>query len=725
MNIKHLYIEDFQCYDKSSIDFTQFSSALIVGKIEGSDLHSNGVGKTTIFKAIEYALFNVADTNLEKLIRDDRPSCKVIFCFELDNEEYRICRSRTRKGTSDISLFKRINSDGKAIDIYSSKTSDQFWKDISGRRASDTEKDIGKLFKINSKSFRNIVHFAQNDFSGLTTATPEKRKTILRETLSLIVYSKLEKLAKDKASAIQKQIEKINFAIDTIICQDEQELISDIEKKSKEASVIENKVLEKENVINKINSDIQTINASIQEITNENKSLLLQKDKITKEISKISNSVLDLSKKKNIIIQESKTLATELKAIKENIVEIEKLNFSDIDNLNSLNDNLQVSLKEKQINFQTFSLKIKELQLPLPEGSECKHCRQQLTKQHIDNCKKQIDEEIKDLKFQMLSLEKDIASDSKLSKTYIESIKSLQSKKIELSTLKNSFEFKEKEIKNKKEIFNEYSVLIAELNSKLELEKCDLIEVENKIKESSFNKIFKLNEEVVYLNKNSSNEKEQKNALISELSAKNNLIAVLNDRLSQSKENKNKKDKLCLERKNLQEEYDVFPSVIDSFSSSGIPNLIIQNLLDELQEEANTLLASLKPGLQLQFITEKEKKDTTSDTLDIVYSVNGKTREFGQLSGAMQLCFNFSLKLGMSLLLQKMFDTQVNFLLLDEIDQPLDKAAVDAFADIVKLFQKDFKILVITHNDRLKDKFKHSILVEQDMNMVSRASVMS
>jgi DNA repair exonuclease SbcCD ATPase subunit len=49
---KQLYIENFSCHEKSVIDFTQFSSALIVGKIENSDLYSNGVGKTTIFKAI-------------------------------------------------------------------------------------------------------------------------------------------------------------------------------------------------------------------------------------------------------------------------------------------------------------------------------------------------------------------------------------------------------------------------------------------------------------------------------------------------------------------------------------------------------------------------------------------------------------------------------------------------------------------------------------------------
>ena len=114
-----------------------------------------------------------------------------------------------------------------------------------------------------------------------------------------------------------------------------------------------------------------------------------------------------------------------------------------------------------------------------------------------------------------------------------------------------------------------------------------------------------------------------------------------------------------------------------------------------------------------------------TNLIDINYLINGKERQYDQLSGAQKVAVTFSLKLGLSFILQKIVGTDIKFLLLDEIDQSLDKAGVDAFADIVKFFQKDFTILVITHNDRLKDKFQHAILVEQDINMVSRAKVVS
>src|SRR5512135_3372617 len=117
MKPSRLYIENFMCYDNAYVDFTEFSAALIVGKKEHNDDVSNGVGKTTMFKAIEYALFNHADIKLEDIIRDDEDSCSVTVDFEVGDQEYRVTRTRTRKGTSDLTLFKRTASDGTEMEV--------------------------------------------------------------------------------------------------------------------------------------------------------------------------------------------------------------------------------------------------------------------------------------------------------------------------------------------------------------------------------------------------------------------------------------------------------------------------------------------------------------------------------------------------------------------------------------------------------------------------------
>jgi DNA repair exonuclease SbcCD ATPase subunit len=161
--------------------------------------------------------------------------------------------------------------------------------------------------------------------------------------------------------------------------------------------------------------------------------------------------------------------------------------------------------------------------------------------------------------------------------------------------------------------------------------------------------------------------------------------------------------------------------VTQAFSSSGIPTLIIHTILDDLQLEANALLTELRPGIELQFHISKNDKDT----LDLTYRIDGKERDWEQLGGGQKVFISLSLKLGLSIVIQRRMGVDIKFLELDEVDQPLDKAGVDAYADVIKKWQDKFKIFVITHNDSLKDKFTHAILVESDGANGSEAKVVT
>ena len=56
---------------------------------------------------------------------------------------------------------------------------------------------------------------------------------------------------------------------------------------------------------------------------------------------------------------------------------------------------------------------------------------------------------------------------------------------------------------------------------------------------------------------------------------------------------------------------------------------------------------------------------------------------------------------------------QIKFLLLDEISSSLDKKGLEMFINVVKILGNDMKILVITHDERLKDKFSDVIMVNK------------
>jgi len=744
MKPARLYIDNFMCHDKSFIDFTQFSAAIIMGNKEQNDLYANGVGKTTIFKAIEYVLFNQSDVNLERIIRDDTDSCCVVLDFTIDEQEYRLFRKRTRKGSSDLGLLIRNNVAGEDTEIYhqaagnictpllDKETVKKYWKDLSGSRSGDTEKDVAKLLKFNPKSFRNTKHFVQNDFSGLSTATPEKRKAILKEGFNLLVYSKLEKLAKDKSTFLSKEIDRNNTLLTTLGDPE-----SDLVKIKDQLIQVESTLKDKKSLLVQFTIDSEQFNLKINDLTNLHKNLeskytnlLLQQTTLNNEKTKLETSVKEYQSKKNNAAKAAKDLVTEIDRLKETQTKLIEIDYNQVDILNNSSATFKEEIAHLNVVIKNSIEKYEDFKIPLPQGNVCKSCRKPMTDQerqehqlHINqemvNCQKLIQE----------SKSKIVECNSQISKNQ-QAINSLNLSKQQLETINIQISSKNKEIADKRGLYQEYDGLLKKFSAELSNKTNELQLVVEGLSKSSMvedkNIQAQIDEEKAKLDSLVT----QSNAINKEVTHYSNNKAVLEHTLEQKNKDLASCNEIKLKLKDLNEKFSIYPLVIQGFSSTGIPNLIIQNILDDLQIETNNLLSQLKPGgkeIQLSFFVEKkvEKTGDQADTLDINYHVNGKNRYYEQLSGAQQIAVMFSLKIGLAFLLQKMMGADIKLLLLDEIDQSLDKASVDEYANIIKFFQKDFIVLLITHNDRLKDKFSHSILVEQDINMVSTARVVS
>lgn len=733
MNPLRLYIDGFMCYAWAFIDFTQFSSALVVGKIESNDADSNGAGKTTIFKAIEYALFNQSDFNLERIVRDDCASCKIVFDFVIGTQEYRLARTRTRKGATDLSLYERTGTDGSTEEVlhtdkYQALFDEKYWKDISGRRTSDTEKDLAKLLKINLKSFRIFVHFIQNDFVGLATATPEKRKGILKDALNLAVYAKLEKIAKDKCSLLSKEAEKMRLLIDGM--GDPDLALTDLAFQLSSAEVSIQSGTEN---IAELECSLAELTDSLNKLINEHSNLesrfsnLIAKEKtLTAEKVRLEISVKEYTSKKANIVKAARDLVAELKQLEETRKQLIDIDFNQMDILSELIISNKERAAQLSLTIQTDTIRCEKLKKPIPKDGECEECRQPITAEHRKICQAKLDQERTERQQNIQICKKEIGALTTQNGLHQQTINSLTLSKQHLEGVNVKIASKKKEHTDRRDTHDEYKALLDKFTAELEAKNVEIEKV-NEDLQSSYTEV------ATALNQKIQDAKQTVATATTKLSISNKELtqlisskAVIQHSLNQKTEDKRKKLDYNKLLKELEDKLSVYPSVLQAFSSTGIPNLIIHNILDDLQLEVNSLLNQFKPGLQLTFTIEKTKGDgTEADTLDIDYKLNGKDRYYEQLSGAMRLIVNFSLKLGLSFLLQKMLGVDIKFLLLDELDQSLDKSRADAFADIVKFLQKDFNILVITHNDRLKDKFSHAVLVEQDINMVSHAQLVS
>lgn len=564
--------------------------------------------------------------------------------------------------------------------------------------------------------------------TGLSTATSEKRKGILKDALNLLVYPKLEKIAKEKASLLLKDIEKNKILIENL-----GDPVKDLDKLVSQLSNIDNQLIIKQEELTKINFEVKKQNDAILQLTQNHSlleskfaSFLIQETSAISDKNKLEISVKEYTSKCNNVIKSAKEIIAEVNILKSNQDKLKSINF---DQTALLIEQLEKN-KEKIAQFnqiiKTSILKYEELKVPLPSGSICEKCRKPMSDSERDICQKHIDQDIVLLQKEIQESKKMVITLNAEINNYQQTINGLNSSKQNLENINNLLINKNKEYQDRNDTHSEYRKLLDKFKKNLEEKNKELELLQIELKKSSLEEANNLNKLILLEKQKVIDLNAKINLLNKEIAHFSSNKAVIQHNIDQKSKDKDKQEKLVIAVKETEIKYSKFPSVVQGFSSIGIPNFIIQDVLDDLQLESNNLLTLLKPGLQLSFFVEKTDGDGDQvDTLDIKYYLNGKERYYEQLSGAMRLAVAFSLKLGLSFVLQNRLGTEIKFLLLDEIDQSLDKASVDAFADIVKFFQKDFTILVITHNDRLKDKFSHAILVEQNTNMISKAKVVS
>lgn len=155
-----------------------------------------------------------------------------------------------------------------------------------------------------------------------------------------------------------------------------------------------------------------------------------------------------------------------------------------------------------------------------------------------------------------------------------------------------------------------------------------------------------------------------------------------------------------------------------AFGKDGIPALLIEQAVPEIEEQANNLLQQLSNGtMSLQMNTQgtyKSKKDEVKETLEILITDPYGTREYEMFSGGEAFRINFSIRLALSRLLAQRAGSRLQTLVIDEGFGSQDDEGRARLAEAITAVQNDFeKILVITHLSELKEAFPSRIEVEK------------
>lgn len=200
----------------------------------------------------------------------------------------------------------------------------------------------------------------------------------------------------------------------------------------------------------------------------------------------------------------------------------------------------------------------------------------------------------------------------------------------------------------------------------------------------------------------------ERQALEKRTSLKQRLLSIENQRLQYGRYQQRQQD--------LQEQRTLYEQLRNAFSRNGIPAMVIEAAIPELEEATNHLLRRMTGGrLVVRFETQREKKTGgVAETFDIWISDELGTRDYSLYSGGEAFRINFAIRVAISQLLARRAGATLRTLFVDEGFGTQDAEGRDRLIEAITAIQDDFDlVLVITHIDELRDAFPVCIAVEK------------
>jgi DNA repair protein SbcC/Rad50 len=182
---------------------------------------------------------------------------------------------------------------------------------------------------------------------------------------------------------------------------------------------------------------------------------------------------------------------------------------------------------------------------------------------------------------------------------------------------------------------------------------------------------------------------------------------------------KKRNKKLLGEREGIGIEISKFTQLEKAFGKDGIPAMLIEQALPQIQENANKHLEKLGDGsMRIEFVTQLEYKDSKrkdrKETLDIHITDSLGKRDYELFSGGEGFRINFAIRLALAEVLAQRAGAQLQMLVIDEGFGSQDQLGRQRLVEVINLIKPSFKkILVITHIDSLKDVFPIRIEVSK------------
>jgi exonuclease SbcC len=680
-----LELHNFLAYrDPGPLSFEGIHIACLAGP--------NGSGKSSLLDAITWALWGKARVNApDDLIHQGQTEMRVALTFDLTGSLFRVIRQR-KSGKRGTSLLEMQGWDGET----------NSWRGISEKTIRETQQKIEALLRLDYETFVNSAFLVQGRADEFTTKTPGLRKQVLSNILGLSRWEDFEQRARDRIAETKIGMNRLDGRLDEI----------DRELSQREAH--ENELAAAESAAQEVASRLEVAEkqwASLEQTRHELITLQRQIDDLTRRITSNENELAKLEEERSITQPQA-----DKEALNAALAEVQKL-LSDLQPIQTRHE--QVSKKRtttaeeiarleginQALGPETEPIKARLAVLDAATEPVCPTCGQPLTEEHRKELVSDLEQEVEDRREQYRVNRDRIQG----LQTQVAEIERERSELEEKLSERPSLEKRVGELETALGHADEAARRIEDL-AKTHARRSSELSNDKKQREELEDRVEKAEQSL----RAASLSQEDLDRLRKEKRLADERVGGARQKLAAMDAFKKQRAETLVERERLANDLGLYEDLREAFGKRGVPAMIIETVVPELERSANELLGRMTDGrMHVRVETQREiKTGELREALDIIISDELGSRPYELYSGGESFRINFAIRIALSRLLARRTGAQLRTLFIDEGFGTQDARGREHLVAAINTIQNDFdRILVITHIDELKEAFPARIEV--------------
>lgn len=724
MKFRNLHMSGFLSYEDGDIDMSDLAYTAIVG--------ANGAGKSTIPHAIVWVLFGAyrVSGDADSVINTFYDDCIVSLEFSTrDDDLWRVTRSKRRGKSAKLKL--------EYMD------SDEGWVRFGDHTNASAQSQIINLIGMSEQSWRSLVLMSNEDGGNrFVAADPRERREIITELVPEAArWSEFLSKVTDEKRSLDSKIASAEAVIESAeqSIEDAKARLNDAQEEA--ASFDED---EAKNKIDQLNAELaaagtdsqyQVLQTKISQIKSERKSIEREhaanlralKGELA-DIEKARRELTIAKKEVGKIEAETQDISEELESLIEKVDDIDADVVDANDNLTTISDRLSAAVSRQSAAKSALDDAHKRQHAIEDNGAGvCYVCRSEIDDDRydeiIDANNGEIERAQTDLDLANRAVSKAQADHKRAKAAYDAANKLKLSTHKSISSLKSSLASGNTRIQSELSRIQSIEAEIEEMRDADDIQSdIDNLVEAHEAKLSSIDKELEETEDALDdIETVDTREIKRKIAAIEAQIKKHSEVigsiksykATIKDQKKRLKDSKNDIEEMKSRR-------DDIGFIYEASKSSGIPAMLIDGVLSEIEAEQNNILANL-PGSEnmvVEFRTEKALKNGSSrSSLDIVvHDGTGSERLFESFSSGERVRLTVSNMFAMAKVFGARHPGATGTIILDEPLGVLDIDVVPAFVDVLRSAINSGiadSILVVTHDQQVIDALPQKVLVHK------------